>query len=163
MVAAKKVTTTPSQETDCVWVVCKPPSEASTQLPWQAALAETVELLDHFHPNHGLYVIIAIGLEYMKFYWDGPRHFPSRPDVPVLIEHSMEWYLDERLKVDDLVPGTPHIDPVGGELQVSKVLSLDFWTRDGPGILPNNAQACQSLETLLIVLRNSPDRESIGS
>lgn len=148
----------PIRERDCIWVVCKAPPEEDNPNPWREAIEETIERLDILHPDHKLFVIIAIGLEYMKFYWDGPRTYPTRPyDVPMLVEGSSEWILDDRLQVNDFIPGAPFFDQKTGNIYASGALSLDFWTRGGADCLPTNYRACESLEMLFFVINNSPD------
>ncbi|KAH7308991.1 hypothetical protein B0I35DRAFT_463864 [Stachybotrys elegans] len=132
-------------ERDYIWVECKAPSR-DEPFEWKGAFDEAARRLDVAYRDREMFVIVAIGLKYIKLYWDGPRKLPL-PGCKILGWRADRWALDDRFKAPvGLLRLSPYVNQATGDIDTSRALSLDFWTRGGPDGRPLNHGACTNLE-----------------
>ncbi|CAG9973285.1 unnamed protein product [Clonostachys byssicola] len=128
-------------ERDYLWVGYREPNR-DVPFEWKDALLQTGRRLHVAHPNRDLFVIIGVGLKYLKLYWNGSASVVDAPSCTVLKDGAGEWPLDPRFRMPPgLIAGTPYLNQATGQIDTTKALSLDFWTAGGPEGLEKYGQS----------------------
>jgi hypothetical protein len=124
---------------------------------WKKVIEEATERLKSAHPDRNVWLIVAIGLKWMVFYWD-PSNSRTNP-LPLAImmnDSTGGWAIDPHIhlppqpvnnQVPDLDARVQHyVHPPTGIIYPSNAISLDFWTMDPNLNQPRNLGGCMLLE-----------------
>jgi hypothetical protein len=140
---------------DILWVESKPSSEGRQPGAWNRVMAEAAARLSNAHPNRNLYIILAIGLEWMIFQWQ-PRN-QQRPlkiladnRTDVVHPHMSVAPIADQSHLVRSVPGGP-----ADLIDTTFAYSLDFWSMRADRQQPLNLPALQLLEDCFTHIRNA--------
>lgn len=143
---------------DILWVECKAPCHDEPG-KWKKVIEEATERLKSAHPNRNVWLIVAIGLKWMVFYWDPSNSRTTSSHLAVMASNeSSGWAVDPDIRVPPppLNPQVPainvqapggYVNTAAGVIRSQNAYSLDFWTMapNQPGQLAN-LQGLQLLE-----------------
>jgi hypothetical protein len=135
---------------DVLWVECKAPIH---RMPhgWNMVMGEAVDRLEVAYPNRNVYLILAIGIEWMMFEW-----VPTNLGSPLrILAHNQNeaWDVDPRIRLV-AAAGTTFLRQADRNrppdlIDTSGAHSLDYWTMDSAGQLPLNLPSMLRLEACL--------------
>jgi hypothetical protein len=142
---------------DVLWVECKAPSLHKPH-GWNMVMREAIDRLEVAHPNRNIFLILAIGIEWMMFEWDPNPNLPVSPLYILPYNPSdRPWNVDARIRIvaaagpTFLLQRDPRRDPNGPYdlIDTSRANSLDYWTMDSTGQRQLNLRSIQRLENCL--------------
>lgn len=89
---------------DILWVECKAPCHDNPGT-WKRVIEEATERLKSAHPDRNVWLIMAIGLKWMVFYWD-PRHPRTTPFLMgvMMYDGSSGWTVDPDIRLPPQPP-----------------------------------------------------------
>lgn len=145
---------------DTLWVECKAPCHDNANM-WKRAIEEATGHLRSVHPDRNVWLIVAIGLKWMVFYWDpsNSRTDPFSMDI-LMDEGSSRWAVDPGLRLPPSFPqlsanqaplmnAQRYVDLTAGTISTKRACSLDFWTAD-----PNQPDQPANLQSSMLFLED---------
>ena len=136
---------------DVLWVGFKAPSHRKAH-GWNEVMREAVDRLEVAHANRNVFLILAIGIEWMMFEWvpiptnpGGGRGFQSSHLTKQTLGMSMAEYVMLLLPVQASLQ--TRIGPHTHLIYTSVAHSLDYWITDSTGQRLLNQSSIQRLET----------------
>ncbi|KAH6850966.1 hypothetical protein B0I37DRAFT_372885 [Chaetomium sp. MPI-CAGE-AT-0009] len=137
-------------ERDILWIDCMAPAHLQPS-GWHTLLGAAVERLASAHPNREVFMILAVGMEWMPFMWD--------PINPLSAGQTLQLLKDDNQLWDDV---DPRIVPVpmqnqrfinGRIIDSKQAYTLNYWDADGNGNIIHLADL-QLLEALFDMIRS---------
>ncbi|KAK3996579.1 hypothetical protein QBC44DRAFT_231736 [Cladorrhinum sp. PSN332] len=133
---------------DLLWIECKAPGSTAPN-KWNSVLGEAVLRLQVFHPDRQVFLILAIGTEWLPFLWDPV----TLPQVPLQMLQSnqrtgLTWTIDHRIRpfpANFYMIGNSHIDS-------QQSFTLNHWDLDAANV-PVNLAELQLLEHVFAVIQ----------
>ena len=144
-----------SSKRDVLWVECKAPKHDNPAM-WRTVIDEGTQRLKSAHPDRNVWLIVAIGLKWMLFYWD-PTNAATNP-FPMAImmyDNTGGWTVDPGLRPPPLPPAINvqrYIDIRTGTIFAERAHSLDFWTQ-APAA-PNQPPQPANLQSCMLFLED---------
>jgi hypothetical protein len=136
---------------DVLWVECKAPIHRRPH-GWNMVMREAVDRLEVAHPDRNIFLILAIGIEWMMFEWV-PTNLGASPLQIIAHNQNEAWDVDPRIRLvaaagpNFLIQTNPNRPP--DLIDTSGAHSLDYWTMDSTGQRPLNLASMQRLEACL--------------
>ncbi|KAH8769053.1 hypothetical protein F5883DRAFT_643720 [Diaporthe sp. PMI_573] len=145
---------------DVLWVECKAPCHDTPSM-WKRVIEEATERLKSAHSDRNVWLIVAIGLKWMVFYWDPMNSRTHQFHMAVMMhDASSGWSVDPEIRLppppNPNVNGAPvidvlqrYVDHSTGTIFTENACSLDFWTTH-----PNQPGQPLNLQNSLLFLEN---------
>ncbi|KXX74857.1 hypothetical protein MMYC01_206701 [Madurella mycetomatis] len=129
-----------ADSSDIVWVECAASDELRNSCGWSNLMRRAVDRLNAEHPDHRVFVILAIGLKWMPFLWDPVESVCGQVLNPLWMlggDRDGRYEVDHRMQIvsSAVVHGLSqrHVERLDQGLIVNpqQAYSLDYWTLDG--------------------------------
>jgi hypothetical protein len=133
-------------ERDVLWIECKAPVYHQPN-GWHKVLGEAVDRLASAHPTRTVYLILAVGMEWMPFVWDPSNPAPAGQTMQMIKDvRTQVWDdIDHRIRPVANMANQRHI--AGGRIiDTTLAYNLNFWDQDAQGNVIHLADL-QLLET----------------